>query len=127
MDKPMGGDKDQRKLLGKRGEDIGAAWLEAKGMRILMRNYRCRIGEIDIIGQMEGAIVIVEVRSRSSDLWGTPAESVNERKKKKLRQVAAYYLYQYGKEDSACRFDVVRILFGQPDSAARVEWFPNAF
>lgn len=125
--KPTVEKANKRQALGKQGEDIAAAWLEARGMRILARNYRCRIGEIDVIGQMEKTLVIVEVRCRSSVLWGTPAESVNYKKKQKLRKVASCYLSQTGKEDSACRFDVLSILFDQAGAVERIEWFRNAF
>ena len=116
-----------RNALGKHAEDIGAAWLASRGMRIIERNYRCPIGEIDLIGQINGTLVIVEIRSRRSESWGTPAESVTIRKRQKLRKVAAWYLSQHGKTDEACRFDVLGILFDEKGSARKVEWIPDAF
>jgi len=116
-----------RQILGKRGEDIGAAWLEARGMRIVERNFRCSYGEIDIIGQMDETLVFVEVRGRSSDQWGTPAESVNFRKKKKLRALAACYLSRGNKMDTDCRFDVLGILYDPAGNEPYIEWIRNAF
>ncbi|MCL1848683.1 MAG: YraN family protein [Clostridiales bacterium] len=116
-----------RKTLGKQGEDIASAWLAAEGMRILHRNYRCRTGEIDIIGSIGGVLAFIEVRSRSSDRWGLPSESVNDRKKQKLQKLASYYLYQKGKTELPYRFDVVSILFSQDGGVERLDWIQNAF
>ncbi|MCL2121522.1 MAG: YraN family protein [Clostridiales bacterium] len=118
---------DARQILGRRGEDIGAAWLEARGMRIVERNFRCTYGEIDIIGQIGETLVFVEVRGRSSDQWGTPAESVNSKKKKKLRTLAACYLSRRKMADVDCRFDVVGILYDPAGNEPHIEWIPNAF
>jgi len=121
---------DRRKALGKKGEDLGAAWLSSKGMRILARNYRCRLGEIDLVGQIGDTIVIVEIRSRSSSQWGTPAESVRYKKRQKLKKLAAEYMCQHGKSNCNCRIDVLGLLFGEHDTAGaspQIEWYPNAF
>ena len=118
---------DPRMVLGVQGEDIAAAWLESKGMCILERNFRCRVGEIDLIGQMGDMLAFVEVRGRSSETWGTPAESVDTRKRQKLRRVAEWYLCQRGKTDKPCRFDVVSLQYDQEGDTAQVKWFPNAF
>ncbi|MDR0469205.1 MAG: YraN family protein [Peptococcaceae bacterium] len=125
-DKPLA-NKDARKALGKQSEDMGTAWLISKGMRVLERNYRCRIGEIDLIGQMDDTLVIVEIRSRSSDSRGTPVESVTHSKRQKLRKIAAWYLAQKGREDSPCRFDVLGILYSDDGGSPQIEWITNAF
>ena len=119
--------KDPRAALGRLSEELGAAWLEARGMKILERNYRNRTGEIDLIGKLKDVLVIVEIRSRSSLLWGSPAESVNYRKQYKIKQVAAYYRMQKGWTDCECRFDVLSILMSQTEGTARIDWYPNAF
>lgn len=116
-----------KKAMGNAAEDTGAAWLESMGMRILERNYRCRVGEIDIIGLMDGMLVMVEVRSRSSADRGSPAESVNYRKKLKLRQVATWYLCKNNKADNACRFDVLSLLYNKNKTSVQIEWIRNAF
>jgi len=119
--------ENRRQALGKQGEDIAAAWLEARGMTILMRNYRCKIGEIDIIGKIGNMTVFVEVRSRSSAVWGIPAESVNYKKQQKLRKAASCYFAQKRQTDSICRFDVISILYDQHGNTDDVEWFADAF
>jgi len=125
--KAAGSVADGRRALGKHGEETGAAWLGARGMRIVERNYRCRLGEIDLVGEIDETLVFVEIRSRSSDNWGTPAESVNYRKQRKLRQLAAWYLGQSGREGSACRFDVLSLLFDEGWENAKIEWIRDAF
>ncbi|MEL7622410.1 MAG: YraN family protein [Clostridiales bacterium] len=119
---------DQRLLLGKKAEAMAVAWLEARGMRILERNFRCPLGEIDIIGEMGGVLVIVEVRSRSSAAWGTPAESVGRYKRQKLKRLAAYYRQCRGKENSPCRFDVLGLLVNEEGlGLSQIQWIADAF
>ncbi len=123
-----GTEPDQRLLLGKKAEEIAAAWLEAKGMHILERNYRCPLGEIDIIGEMGEVLVIVEVRSRSSAIRGTPAESVGCRKQQKLRRLAAYYRQRKNIENKPCRFDVLGLLLNEAgEGFNQIQWIPDAF
>lgn len=88
----------RRKLLGRQGEEAAAHYLEKNSYQVLCRNYSCRLGEIDIVARERETIVFVEVRSRSSDDYGLPQESVTSRKKMKLRQLAWYYL-KGGRED----------------------------
>ena len=125
--KPEMSADSRRKTLGKLGEDAAAARLEAEGVRILARNFRCRTGEIDIIGQVGATMIFVEVKSKHSDRWGLPAESVNYAKQQKIRKAAAYYLYQRGKTGCACRFDVVSILYSQAGQITQFDWITNAF
>jgi len=121
---------DRRKELGKRSEDIGADWLASKGMHIVERNYRCRLGEIDLIGRHDDMLVFVEIRSRSSADRGTPAESVNYTKIQKLRRLATWYLSSNkgsGMDEVACRFDVLGILHQGDAEPVQIEWIQNAF
>ncbi|MCG9968181.1 YraN family protein [Pelotomaculum terephthalicicum JT] len=117
----------RRKLLGRQGEEAAAQYLEKNGYRILCRNYRCRLGELDLIALDGGVLVFVEVRTRSGDLFGLAQESVTVRKQKKLRQLAWYYLKAFGKAGSACRFDVVAILFDRESQVKKLEHIENAF
>lgn len=119
---------DQRLLLGKKAEAMAAAWLEARGMRILERNFRCPLGEIDIVGEMGGVLVIVEVRSRSSAVWGAPVESVGYHKRQKLKRLAAYYRQCRGKENSPCRIDVLGLLVNEGGlELSQIQWIADAF
>jgi putative endonuclease len=99
---------------GREGEDAAAAYLRTRGYRILERNYRCPPGEIDIIAEHAGVLCFVEVKSRSSLAYGSPAEAVNRAKQRHITRAAAYYLQARRQgADVACRFDVVAVV---PDS-----------
>lgn len=117
----------RRKLLGRQGEEAAAQYLENNGYRVLYRNYRCQLGEIDLIALDGGVLVFVEVRARSGDQYGLAQESVTGRKQNKLRQLAWHYLKASGKTGSACRFDVVAILFDGENKVKRLEHIENAF
>ena len=64
--------------LGQQGEQIAVQYLKAHGYKILERNYRCRVGEVDIIAEDQGDLVFVEVKARSSKVFGNPAEAVTK-------------------------------------------------
>ena len=93
-------------------------------MTLVARNFRCRAGELDLILRDGEQLVFVEVRSRRSSQFGTPAESVTHSKQQRLLRAAAFYL-QRQRLDLPCRFDVVAIL--QPGDAPQVEWIQDAF
>ncbi|MCA1960648.1 MAG: YraN family protein [Desulfomonile sp.] len=97
---------------GRLGEDIAVEHLEASGYRIIERNFRCKLGEIDIIAEHNGDVVFVEVRSRQSDSTFDPAYSVNYRKQQKLVRAAQVYLFQRFRTMPAARFDVVLVDVG---------------
>jgi putative endonuclease len=105
----MVGHKDKRRQLGDRGEDLAAAALKKQGYKILERNYRTPLGEIDLIAKQKGVLVFIEVKTRQSGRYGTPAEAVHPAKQAKLRRLAEYYLQQQRLGDVAVRFDVVAI------------------
>jgi putative endonuclease len=107
---------------GDAAEALAAAFLEARGLRIVARNYRCRFGEIDIIARSGATAVFVEVRSRKSDAFGGAAGSITAAKRKKVLVAARHYLASH-RVDCACRFDVV-LLTGEPP---RIEWIRDAF
>jgi len=94
--------------IGSKGEDIAAGFLKDKGYRIVARNYKTPIGEIDIIAEQKETLVFVEVKTRSSNSFGYPFEAVNARKQHKLKNLALLYLKKQ-KKDSAVRFDVLSI------------------
>ena len=81
-----------RLRLGAAGEDLAAAWYEANGYRILARNWRCREGEIDLVCLRDRVVVICEVKTRSSDAFGHPAEAVTPAKQQRLRVLAGRWL-----------------------------------
>jgi putative endonuclease len=96
------------KTLGSEGEDLAIQYLRRKGYRIISRNYKNHIGEIDIIAQDGETVVFIEVKTRANDSFGFPFESVHRRKRQKLRNLALLYLKKAG-EEIPVRFDVLSI------------------
>lgn len=113
-----------RVAQGSQAEDLARHFLEARGLKLVTRNFRCHSGELDLIMRDGEQLVFVEVRSRRHTRYGTPAESVTRTKQQRLLRTAAFYL-QHQRLDLPCRFDVVAIL--QPDGEPQVEWIRNAF
>lgn len=107
--------------LGRRGEAIAAAHLEAAGYRIVARNYRCPVGEVDLVAEDAGCLVFVEVRTRRGDLWGTPEESVTPGKQARLARVAEHYLSEHEANDIDWRIDVVAVEVDGQGRVRRVE------
>lgn len=106
---------DNRKTrVGHRGEDLAVAELERQGMQVLERNWRCRLGEIDIIAiEGEGArrtIVFCEVKCRSGLGYGNPLEAITHTKLRRLRQLSAEWLAERGPAASGIRLDAVGVL-----------------
>jgi len=100
-----------KRQVGSRYEDTAAAYLIKNGYTILQKNFRCRQGEIDLVGREGRYLVFIEVKYRRDEGAGDPALAVNELKQNRIRQTALYYLYSHGYgEDTPCRFDVVSIL-----------------
>jgi putative endonuclease len=99
--------------LGRAGELKAAEFLEKKGFKIIKTNYKTHLGEIDIIAEDNGAVVFVEVKTRSGDGYGAPSEAVDYKKRQKYFRVATEYLSREGKTDRVCRFDVVEIEKGE--------------
>jgi putative endonuclease len=116
----------QRLSLGRAGEDRAARFLTDMGCVIVDRNYRCNLGEIDIVARDGPVLVFVEVKTRTGSGFGTALESVVYKKQQKVRQVAKYYL-QYGEyHGGPVRFDVIALTLG-PGSAVEIEHVKNAF
>jgi putative endonuclease len=97
------------KALGSKGEDLAIRFLRKKGYRIIKRNYKTFVGEIDIIARDGNTIVFVEVKTRTNNSFGYPFEAVNKKKRQKLKNLALLYLKSQVKE-SPVRFDVLSIL-----------------
>ena len=101
---------DRRQSLGKRGEDLACAELEKRGYVIVDRRFRTRCGELDIVARDGGVLVFVEVKARSGSNFGTPFESITWKKRQRLSQMAASYLFVRRLAGVACRFDVVAVV-----------------
>ena len=100
----------QHIILGKKGEAQAVVFLKKKGYKILKTNYVNKLGEIDIICRHKDEIVFVEVKTRTSEKFGLPRESVTEYKQNKIRLVATLYLQSNNILDSKVRFDVIEVL-----------------
>lgn len=100
---------DATKKLGRTGENLAAKYLESQGYKIIAQNFRIRSAEIDIIAEIDGIIIFVEVKTRSNTRHGLAAEAVNIRKQKKIIEAASVFLQDEKYFDSACRFDVIEI------------------
>jgi putative endonuclease len=123
---------DSPQTLGIRGEEIAAAYLEARGYRILERNYRFQREEIDLICfqpyeryEEGGELVFVEVKARRGNAFGRPEEAVHEFKQQAIFRVAEAFLHEYRLENSICRFDVIAITWRGHEP--QIEHLENAF
>ncbi len=111
---------------GQIAEDVACKHLQQRGLKLIDRNYRCRVGEIDLIMQDADSLVFVEVRYRQNSGFGNGAESVTFNKQNKLIKTAYYYLQQRKINSNInCRFDVVSIT--SQEQIAAVDWIKNAF
>lgn len=103
-------EKPPRDTLGDRGENVAARFLRNKGYKIILRNFRCVLGEIDIVARDRGTLVFVEVKTRA-DEDPTPEQQVHPGKQHQLTKVARFYLSRYGTPQPPARFDVVGIVW----------------
>lgn len=101
-----------RQELGAAGEERVAAWYRAAGYRVVARNWRCREGEIDLVCERDGVVVVCEVKTRSSLAFGHPAEAVTAAKQRRLRTLAARWLAEAPVRARSVRFDVAAVLPG---------------
>lgn len=97
-----------------------------RGYHVLARNWRCRLGELDLVVARGATLVICEVKTRRGARFGGGYEAVDARKRQKVRSVAEVFLLQAGLEPVAVRFDVASVWM-RPDGSASVELFEDAF
>lgn len=114
----------EHNVLGRRGEEVAATFLERKGHRILERNWSRSGYEIDLITEEQGYIVFVEVKSRSSLKWGLPSDAVDRHRMKRMISAASLYLKQ-NRIDLPARFDIVSLL--RDGNTWKVEHIEDAF
>jgi putative endonuclease len=117
--------QDQRQIFGQEGERIAERYLSKKGYRLVERNYRCPVGEVDLIVLDRRVIVFVEVKTRRHERFGLPLESVHPRKQHKMIKAALWFLSDRKLHERDARFDVVGISFGGQEPV--VEHIENAF
>lgn len=115
--------KDTRKEEGKHAEAIAASYLARQGVCILQKNFRCRYGEIDLIGQGEGYVLVIEVKMRGSYEQGYPSEAVGYHKQKRICRTFDFYRMRYHLDEGvSVRFDIVEV-----DWNGRCHWMKHAF
>ncbi len=115
-----------KKNLGTRGEDIAVEFLKKRGMRIVEKNFRTRLGEIDIIAVDKNTVCFIEVKTRRSLDFGFGLEAVGARKQQKIMKTALLYLKMKGLSESDFRFDVISIFLTDCQDP-KVEYLENAF
>jgi len=107
-------------------EQLVAMYLQTQHFRSLYTNFRCRLGEIDLIGLHQNQVVFVEVRFRRNALFGGAAASIDHRKQQKLRKTAQYFLQRYPSyAEKACRFDVAAVTLSEGKYV--IDWIQDAF
>ena len=116
----------ERQILGESGEEAAFEFLRKKGYRILERNYKTPLGEIDIIAQDKEKLVFVEVKSLSYTSYILPQEMLNKRKQEQIIRVALSYLKAKGLKDADCRFDCVAVVFSLGNEP-EIELIKDAF
>ncbi len=107
------------------GEALVADYLRSRGYTLLASQWRCRLGEIDLIARSRGMVCFVEVKLRSGTAYGLPREFVDRRKQEKLRSAAALYLSRQ-ELDCPARFDVAEV-YWEEGKKPRIEYIKNAF
>ncbi len=117
---------DLRQLFGRRAESDAEALLRRKGYKILGRNVRSSVGELDLVAKDGEVLVFVEVKARQTDAMGGAIHAVDGRKRAKLIKLASQYLAQRGLVAPVCRFDVV-VCRGGRDRPDQLEHIQNAF
>ena len=111
--------------IGSRGEDAAEDVYRRRGYRVVARNWRCRLGELDLVVERGGVLVFCEVKSRRQSVFGGGFEAVTWRKRAKLRAVAEAFLQATGSRPQAIRFDVASVAVRGPRST--IELFEDAF
>ena len=111
--------------LGVKGEKLAQEFLKRRGYHILDTNFKCKFGEIDIIATKDDEISFIEVKTRSQDLFGSPAEAVNIAKQRHIYKVAQFYILSERMKDVPISLDVVEVYL-YPKGKPRIVHMRNA-
>ena len=115
-----------RPSLGDRGETAACGFLKGHGYEILEKNYKCKLGEIDVIAKRRGRLAFVEIKTRTNTRFGVPQEAVDLRKQTKIFKVAQWYLKEKKIEKTPIAFDVVAVFWGEKQ-ASEMHLITDAF
>ncbi|WP_055070980.1 YraN family protein [Clostridium massiliamazoniense] len=119
--------KKYNKLIGNYGEDIAVKFLINSGYKIIHKNFKCKLGEIDIIATIDNIIVFIEVKSRYSSLFGGAEEAISLQKRYKIIKIATYYLTIKKISGFLVRFDSIEINFSKVNSTYEINHKVDAF
>lgn len=119
-------DDRERKAIGLLGEELALAHLTSHGLNLIVRNYRAKVGELDLVMRDGQTLVFVEVRCRSSQQYGGAAASITWEKRRRLVRAAEHLLMKRAElRRYPARFDVIAIATGEGE--AKVDWIKSAF
>ena len=114
--------------LGERGEDAAARFLRRNGYKIIVRRFKSRAGEIDIIARQKDWLVFVEVKTRKTEQYGAPSNAVDKKKQRHMTRTALDYLRLLDNPKIKFRFDIVEVIFlGSSKKPDDIRLFQNAF
>lgn len=119
-----------RRAVGAAGEAAAIAHLLREGYLVLDSNWRCRLGELDIVAAKDGAVAFVEVRARSEgslDSFGAPLESIDARKQAKLRRLAEAYIQRMRTAPGQVRFDCIAVVLDRTGHVVSLQHMKDAF
>lgn len=114
----------EHNILGKKGEELAVQFLENLGYQIIAVNWQEKKFEIDIIAQDQNQLLFVEVKTRTTDYFGSPVEAVTPAKQKHLVEGANYYIEKHD-INLECRFDVIAVVLN--NNQQKIEHFKEAF
>lgn len=115
-----------RREIARRGEDLAADFLRARNFQIRERNWLCRAGEIDIIAERDGVAHFVEVKTRTSTRFGSPAEAITRSKLRRFHNAIQFYLLKHDRERAAYRADAISILLLK-NGEVNIEYIEDVF
>jgi len=118
---------DRRLPLGRRGENVAARYLRGLGYVIVARGHRDHIGEIDLVAVDGRTVVFIEVKTRTSQDAGHPADAVDEAKQQRLTRLALSYMKRHDLLECSARFDVVAVTWPASSGRPKIEHFKSAF
>jgi putative endonuclease len=116
---------DRRVRLGRRGEGLAAARLQAQGYKIVERNWRCSAGEVDVVAERAGVWFFFEVRTRRGPEYGTPEESIGREKQERMGEVALSYVAEHDLADVDWRLGLVAIEVDRGGRLARLDIYES--
>jgi len=115
-------------IKGQQAEELALQHLVAQGFRLIVQNYACKMGEIDLIMQQHNLLIFVEVRSRNTSAYGGAAASITYSKQRKISRTAAFFLQNQPRfADADCRFDVIAFEQSQANMPHVIDWIQGAF